>query len=48
MISKKFKSGTFKAALGDAIYICKVSDATIVVGKCPRNFSIPCFDTGCV
>ena len=26
--------------------ICKVSDGTRVVGKCLRNFVIPCFESG--
>jgi hypothetical protein len=28
--------------------IFKVSDGTRVVGKCLRNFLIPCFGSGCV
>jgi hypothetical protein len=28
--------------------ICKVNDGTRVVGKCLRNFLIPCFWSGCV
>jgi hypothetical protein len=30
------------------VNLCKVSDGTKVVGKCLRNFFIPCLGSGCV
>jgi hypothetical protein len=47
MIGKKFKCGTFKAAL-DMSDICKDNDSKRGVGKCLGNFLIPCFGADCV
>jgi hypothetical protein len=33
---------------GREVKLCKVSDGTRVVGKCLKNFLIPCFGSSCV
>ena len=39
---RKFKHGTFKAILDVRLVMVRI------VGKCLRNFLIPCFGSGCI